>query len=71
MEPREVACPWCEKGIVFVKGAGKVEVTVRCSKCQHFFKVDLLTRTVTKTKAYKRYTGKPPSKIEIKPRITD
>ena len=58
MTSREIFCPWCEKGEVFVEGNGEVTVTVRCPKCQHCYRINLLTLTATKVAAYKRYTGK-------------
>lgn len=54
----EIFCPWCEKGEVFVEGSGEVNVTVRCSKCQHCYRINLLTLIATKVAAYKRYRGK-------------
>lgn len=56
MISRDVSCPWCEKGQVFVEGSGDVSVTVRCPKCKHCYKVNLLTMVATKVAAYKRYT---------------
>ncbi len=59
MTSREVFCPWCAKGEVFVEGSGEVHVTVRCSKCRRCYRINLLTLSATRVSAYKRYTGKP------------
>lgn len=50
---RGVFCPWCEKGQVFVEGSGKVHMTVRFPKCQHCYRINLLTMEATKVAAYK------------------
>jgi len=59
MISKGVYCPWCDKGQVFVEGSGNVSVTVRCPKCQHCYRVNLLTMEAAKVAAYKRYTGRP------------
>ena len=51
MTSMEIFCPWCEKGEVFVEGSGEVNVTVRCPKCQHCYRINLLTLTATKVAA--------------------
>ena len=49
-----VVCPWCEKGAVYTEGNGKAAVTVRCTKCMHFFRIRLDDYRTEKVQAHKR-----------------
>jgi len=37
----KVMCPWCDKGEIYVEGAGKVVVSVKCPRCKRCYKVRL------------------------------
>lgn len=51
-ERHRLTCPWCDKGEVYVDGIGAILVTVCCSKCRHFFQLDLKDLSVEKVQAF-------------------
>ena len=40
-EEIKVLCPWCNKGEVYIEGAGNANVSIKCPRCQHCFKLRL------------------------------
>lgn len=40
-EEIKVLCPWCNRGEVYIEGAGNANVSIKCPRCQHCFKLRL------------------------------
>lgn len=40
-EEIKVLCPWCNKGEVYIEGAGNANVSIKCPRCQHCFQLRL------------------------------
>ena len=51
---KAVVCPWCGSGEVWYERKAKTVISLRCSTCRHFFRVDLETHQTERASACKR-----------------
>lgn len=64
-----VLCPWCNRGEVISEGNSSGEITIRCPKCFHFFRIHLDSMTAEKAIAHRKITitrGKSPG-MQMRP----
>lgn len=53
-EEIKVLCPWCNKGEVYIEGTGNANVSIKCPRCQHCFKLRLNDFTTVRIQPHRK-----------------